>query len=120
MQRRGECISCPAAPHSSTACATVSPVLATHPKNALPQVPCLPHLRYPPEAVYLFLPSSGRLQQPNRRPAACGFVAFGHQSPFTSYQSPPFVLLRALSRGATIGPERRKYWETKPLLSVSK
>ena len=45
----------------------------------------------------------------------------------TSHESPvtPFVLLHALSRGATIAPLlgpriRAKYWETKPLPSVSK
>jgi hypothetical protein len=60
-QWRGECISCPSARHSSLAlrhrkpcvCHTserspANPFICHTSKNGPPQVPCLPHLRYPP------------------------------------------------------------------------
>src|SRR5690242_11143047 len=120
MQRRGERISCPAAPHSSTACATVSPVLATHPKTRSRQSLVCHTYDTLRRLCTSFFPARDDFNSRIAGQRHAVLFAFGHQSPFTSYQSPPFVLLRALSRGATIGPERRKYWETKPLLSVSK
>jgi hypothetical protein len=130
MPWRGEGISCPSARGSSLAprhckpcvCHTserspANPFICHTSKNGPPQVPCLPHLRYPRGRCVPLSPQFGT-SSPNWEQA--GLLVFRHQSPFTSHQSTPFVLLHALSRGATIGPERRKYWETKRLLSVSK
>jgi len=99
MQWRGECISCPSAPHPSFAqrhrkscvCHTSGKSSANSSichtsRIGLPQVPCLPYLRYPPGAVYLFLPNSGRVRQPNHRKAEL-LVSAGvtnHESPVTA------------------------------------
>jgi|SRR5690348_6594245 hypothetical protein len=113
--------------------ATVSPVLATHPKNRqlTPLFATHPiagsckslnsHTYDTPRGVF-----DGRIAGQRR----AALLVLGHQSPFTSHQSPPSVPLRWPSRSARIGIVRddtclwpltwAKRWETKPLLPVSK
>ena len=90
-------------------------------KNSLPQVPCLPHLRYPPGLCASFLPIRDEFNSPIARQALLLIRPRGHQSRITSHPSVP---LHAQSRGATIAPYacyvRVKYWETSSPLSVSK
>jgi hypothetical protein len=97
--RGGECTSSPSAPYSAFAprqrrscvCHTSEKLPANSfichtSKNTLPRVPCLPHLRYPPAAAYLFLHNPGQIRQPNRRPAPCGVTRL--RPPVTSHRSP--------------------------------
>jgi hypothetical protein len=63
IQWRGECISCPSARYSALA--------PRHRKS------CVCHTYDTPGGLRTsLLPNSGRLQQPNRKPAACGVACF--------------------------------------------
>jgi len=112
MQRRVEGISCPSARGSSLAprhckpcvCHTserspANPFICHTSKNGPPQVPCLPHLRYPPAGLYTsFFPDSG--PRPTAESQARGMLVFGTELRITSHPSVP---LHARWRGATIG-----------------
>ena len=133
-QCRGEGISCPSAPHPSFAprhrkscvCHTsekspANSFICHTSKKRPPASPLFATLTIPPGGLCTsFSPIRDVFGSPIAGQRRAALLVFGHQSPFTSHQSLPFVLLRALSRGATIGRERRKCWETKPLLPVSK
>ena len=90
-------------------------------KNGLPQVLCLPHLRYPRGlCTLLFLPSPGRVRQPNGRQAR--LLVFGHESPVTTSQESR-VTHRSHCAGYRAVPQLASYakcCETNPLPSVSK
>ena len=99
-----------------------NPFICHTSKNGLQQVPCLPHLRYPPGGLCTaFIPIRDEFDCPIARQAV--LLVFGHESPIKNHES-PIVPLHAKSRGATIAPYacyvRVKYWETSSPLSVSK
>src|SRR2546430_1793249 len=58
-------------------------------KNSLPQVPCLPHLRYPPGLCASFLPIRDEFNSPIARQALLLIRPRGHQSRITSHPSVP-------------------------------
>jgi hypothetical protein len=122
-------------PTRHSLCAALSPVFATHPKNRrlTPLFATLPRTgsrksiichTYDTPGGFVPLPLKFRTcstAESQARGVAClRPPVTSYESPLARHQSLPFVLLRALSCGATIGPERRKCWETKPLPSVSK
>jgi hypothetical protein len=95
-------------------------------KSALPQVLCLPHIRPPlpgravgdlvlAERLFGFSPAANSELVSS---ASCRERQTANGKRVTAHH--PLVPLRWPSRSARIGIVRGKYWETKPLLSVSK
>ncbi len=100
-QCRGEGISCPSAPHPSFAprhrkscvCHTsekspANSFICHTSKNGLPQVPCLPHLRYPPGGCVPLSPQFGTCSAAQSQASGvrrCSSLATSHHSRVTSH-----------------------------------
>jgi len=66
----------------------LTPLFATLPKNGLPQVPCLPHLRYPPGVCVPLSPQFGTCSAAQSQASGvrrCSSLATSHHSRVTSH-----------------------------------